>query len=44
MRFLVSGHQPARTHGADRYLGFASAVAGLLGVIALSTALIVLAG
>jgi hypothetical protein len=44
MRFLVSEHQPARAHGADRYLGLASAVAGLLGIIALSTALIALAG
>jgi hypothetical protein len=44
MRFLVSGHQPARPYVADRYLGLASAVAGILGIIALSTALIALAG
>jgi hypothetical protein len=44
MRSLVSGHQPARPYGADHYLGLASAIAGLLGIIALSMALIALAG
>jgi hypothetical protein len=44
MPALVTGRSPARPHDADRYLGLASVVAGLLGIIVLSSALIALAG
>jgi len=42
MRSFDSGRQPVRSLDADRYLGLASAIAGLLGIIALSSALWVL--
>jgi hypothetical protein len=44
MRSNAPGRLPTAPRGADHYLGLASVVAGLLGVIALSTALVALAG
>jgi hypothetical protein len=44
MRRLISSRLPPAPQGADRYLGLASAVAGVLGIIALSTALLALGG